>query len=72
MYLAFWYCYDFMVNLGNLTHTLYHEANTWVLLLLIPLVGSLILLVFLAKDSQPGSNAWGDNPKELTSVRPAF
>ncbi|MGI4869991.1 MAG: hypothetical protein ACRYFX_02300 [Janthinobacterium lividum] len=40
---AFWYCCDFMVNLGNLTHTSYHEANTWVLLLLLP--GLLALLV---------------------------
>lgn len=33
---AFWYCTDFMVNLANLTGTSYDEANTWVLLLLIP------------------------------------
>ena len=41
--LAFWYCCDFMVNLGNLTHTSYNEANTWVLLLLLP--GLLTLLI---------------------------
>jgi hypothetical protein len=41
--LAYWYCCDFMVNLGNLTHTSYNEANTWVLLLLLP--GLLALLV---------------------------
>jgi len=40
---AFWYCCDFMVNLGNRTHTSYNEANTWVLLLLIP--GLLALLI---------------------------
>ena len=39
----FWYCTDFMVNLANLTHTTYNEANTWVLLLLIP--GLLSLLI---------------------------
>lgn len=33
---AFWYCVDFMVNLANLTRTSYPEANTWVLLLLLP------------------------------------
>ena len=42
-HLAFWYCCDFMVNLGNLTHTSYDEANTWVLLLGIP--GLLALLI---------------------------
>ena len=40
---AYWYCTDFMVNLGNLTHSSYNEANTWVLLVLIP--GLLALLV---------------------------
>ncbi|RZL14785.1 MAG: hypothetical protein EOO62_04540 [Hymenobacter sp.] len=43
IHLAFWYCCDFMVNLGNLTHSSYNEANTWVLLLLIP--GLLTLLI---------------------------
>jgi hypothetical protein len=36
VHVAYWYCCDFMVNLGNLTHTTYNEANTWVLLLLLP------------------------------------
>ncbi|GAB3635420.1 hypothetical protein GCM10027422_10100 [Hymenobacter arcticus] len=40
---AYWYCVDFMVNLANLTHTSYNEANTWVLLLLLP--GLLALLI---------------------------
>lgn len=43
VHVAFWYCCDFMVNLGNLTHSSYHEANTWVLLLGIP--GLLTLLI---------------------------
>jgi len=43
VHLAYWYCCDFMVNLSNLTHTSYNEANTWVLLLLIP--GLLALLI---------------------------
>ena len=42
-HLAFWYCCDFMVNLANLTHSSYYEANTWVLLLLLP--GLLALLI---------------------------
>ena len=43
IHLAFWYCCDFMINLGNFTHTSYSEANTWVLLVLIP--GLLALLI---------------------------
>ncbi len=33
---AFRYCCDFMVNLANRAGTSYDEANTWVLLLLVP------------------------------------
>ncbi len=43
--LAYWYCVDFMVNLANLTGTSYPEANTWILLLLIPGLLALLLLV---------------------------
>ena len=43
VHVAYWYCCDFMVNLGNLTHTSYDQANTWVLLLGIP--GLLALLI---------------------------
>lgn len=34
-----------MVNLANRAHTSYHEANTWMLLLLIPGVLTLLVLV---------------------------
>lgn len=43
VHVAYWYGVDFMVNLANLTHTSYHEANTWVLLLGLP--GLLALLI---------------------------
>ncbi|MGI4864085.1 MAG: hypothetical protein ACRYFZ_09195 [Janthinobacterium lividum] len=43
IHFAFWYCCDFMINFGNLTHSSYSEANTWVLLVLIP--GLLALLI---------------------------
>ena len=40
---AFWYCVDFMVNLAGLTHSSYLEVNTWVLLLLIPILFALVI-----------------------------
>jgi predicted signal transduction protein with EAL and GGDEF domain len=42
-HLAYWYCVDFMVNLANLTHTSYPEANTWVLLVLLPELLALLI-----------------------------
>ena len=33
----------------------------------IPLIGWIWLLILLCKDSQPGTNEWGVNPKEQTT-----
>ena len=43
-----------------------HDTNRsglWLLNALVPFVGPIILLVFLAADSQPGENQYGPNPK---------
>jgi predicted signal transduction protein with EAL and GGDEF domain len=49
VHFAFWYCTDFMVNLANRAHASYPEANTWVLLLLIPGVLGLLVSVRLVQ-----------------------
>ena len=41
--LAYWYCTDFMVNLAARWHISYNEANTRILLLLIPNLLGLLL-----------------------------
>ncbi|MBX7228376.1 MAG: DUF805 domain-containing protein [Burkholderiaceae bacterium] len=40
------------------------RSGWWLLIVLIPFVGGLILIYFLVLDSQPGSNQYGANPKE--------
>ena len=35
----------------------------WVLVAFVPVVGSIVMLLFAAEDSQPGANAYGPNPK---------
>ncbi len=43
-----------------------HDTNRtgwWLLIGLIPLIGFIVLIVFLATDSQTGSNQYGENPK---------
>lgn len=42
------------------------RSGWWLLIGLIPLVGAFVLLVFAVQDSQPGSNAYGPNPKTGT------
>lgn len=49
VHVAFWYCCDFMANLGNRTHSSYYEANTWVLLLLLPGLLALLIGIRLAQ-----------------------
>ena len=39
------------------------KSGWFLLLALIPIVGSIILIVWLCEDSQPGVNEWGVNPK---------
>ena len=41
------------------------KSGWYCLIALIPLVGSIILLIWLATDSQPGPNAYGENPKGM-------
>jgi uncharacterized membrane protein YhaH (DUF805 family) len=43
------------------------KSGWFVLLGLIPVVGWIILLVFLVKDSDPAPNAYGPSPKALTN-----
>ena len=43
------------------------RSGWWLLLILIPILGALALLVFLAQDGTPGENEFGVNPKEATA-----
>ncbi len=42
------------------------RSGWWILLALIPLIGFIILIVFLAQDSEAGANRFGPNPKAAT------
>ncbi|MFD5494605.1 DUF805 domain-containing protein [Streptomyces sp. NPDC001812] len=44
-----------------------HDTNRsgwWIFIALIPLVGFIVMLVFLATEGTPGENKYGANPKE--------
>ena len=41
------------------------KSGWWILLSLIPVVGGIILIVFACKDSEPGDNQYGPNPKGM-------
>jgi uncharacterized membrane protein YhaH (DUF805 family) len=44
------------------------RTGWWILINLVPLIGTIVLLVFAVTDGTPGSNRYGPNPKE-TSAR---
>lgn len=39
------------------------RSGWWALLLLVPLIGAIVILVFTIQDSKPGDNQFGPNPK---------
>ncbi len=41
------------------------KSGWWYLIYLIPIIGSIWLLVLMCLDSEPGENQWGENPKEV-------
>jgi len=44
------------------------RSGWWLLIGLIPLVGAIVLIVFFVIDSQPGTNAYGPNPKGVAGA----
>lgn len=43
------------------------RSGWWLLIVLVPIIGGLVLLVFFVLDGTPGSNQFGPNPKEGTA-----
>jgi len=39
------------------------KSGWWLLIAFVPLVGAIVLIVFMAQDSTPGDNQYGPNPK---------
>ena len=40
------------------------KKGTWYFIVLIPIVGWILMIVWFCQDSQPGGNEFGPNPKE--------
>lgn len=40
------------------------RSGWWLLIALVPIIGAIVLIVFMATDSSPGENKYGPNPKE--------
>jgi uncharacterized membrane protein YhaH (DUF805 family) len=43
------------------------RSGWWLLILLVPIIGPIVFLVFTVLDSTPGQNQYGPNPKEAVA-----
>ena len=43
------------------------RSGWWILIALVPLIGTIVILVFALLEGTPGSNQYGPNPKETTA-----
>ena len=43
------------------------RSGAWLLIAFVPLIGTIVLLVFMVQDSKPDQNQYGANPKEATA-----
>jgi uncharacterized membrane protein YhaH (DUF805 family) len=44
------------------------RSGWWILIALVPIIGGIVLLIFMVLDSQPGDNAYGPSPKTEPAV----
>ncbi len=44
------------------------RSGWWLLVVLVPIIGPLVLLFFVVQDSKPGENQFGPNPKETAAA----
>lgn len=60
-----YYLVTFLPHLAITVRRLHDTTRSgwWVLLNLIPLFGSIVLLIFFCQNSTPGNNIYGTNPK---------
>ena len=43
------------------------RSGWWLLIIFVPIIGALVLLVFMILEGTPGENQYGPNPKEATA-----
>lgn len=43
------------------------RSGWWILICLVPIIGAIVLLVFMVLDSKPGENRYGPYPKEASA-----
>ena len=65
--------YDLAVLIPSIAVTVRRLHDTgrtgwWILIGLIPVIGGIVLLIFMLLDSEPGANQYGPNPKTEEAI----
>lgn len=63
------YCFAILLpGIGVSIRRLHDIGKTgwWLLIAFVPLLGAIVLLIFMVLDSQPGDNQYGPNPKGVS------
>lgn len=65
-------CYSLAVLIPSIAVSVRRLHDTdrsgwWLFIALIPVIGAIVLLIFMVLDSEAGSNQYGANPKEATA-----
>ena len=47
------------------------RGGLWILIGFVPVIGVIVLIIFMVQDSKPGANEYGPNPKEGAPAGPA-
>lgn len=47
-----------------------NRSGWWMLVMFVPLIGQLVMLIFMVLDGTPGDNRFGSNPKQQTAALP--
>lgn len=47
------------------------RSGWWLFLNFVPLIGSIVIFIFLLQDSEPGENQYGPNPKRAAAIEEA-
>jgi uncharacterized membrane protein YhaH (DUF805 family) len=69
------YCLALLLPSWGVTVRRLHDTGRsgwWLLIALIPIIGSIVLLVFTCQDSQPNNNQYGPNPKDYAKEEVPF
>ncbi|MFD4789295.1 DUF805 domain-containing protein [Streptomyces sp. NPDC058459] len=70
-FLAFIYALGVLLpSLAVTVRRLHDTSRTgwWTLIALVPLIGAIVLIVFLASEGKPEANEYGPNPKHAPTV----